>query len=333
MVLRRLLYGLTLLGVLLFHITNENYLGQFLLALCLALPLLSLVLSLPGLLGCRLELSALPAALERGEEGRWQVSIRTSSALPLARLTLRLTGENLLTGETDRKRMTLLGVTRRRPARLAAPTAHCGLLELRVDRAWACDHLGLFSLPVPLPSPARMVCGPIPAQVQPPRIPEGQGARTTPASASQAGPGEDYDLRDYRPGDPMRSVHWKLSSKWDELIVRERSEALIPLPLLTLDRFGPPEALDRLLDRLAGLSRSLLDIQRPHGVLWLDRDGQPQLRVVSDEKQFSDCLLDLLGSFAPLDGPSLEERPELLRGPDGPVFRIHVDQEGGNGHG
>ena len=304
MVLRRLLYGLTLLGVLLFHITNENYLGQFLLALCLALPLLSLALSLPGLLGCRLELSALPAALERGEEGRWQVSIRTSSALPLARLTLRLTGENLLTGETDRKRMTLLGVTRRRPARLAAPTAHCGLLELRVDRAWACDHLGLCSLPVPLPPPARMVCGPIPAQVQPPRIPEGQGARTTPASASQAGPGEDYDLRDYRPGDPMRSVHWKLSSKWDELIVRERSEALVPLPLLTLDRFGAPEALDRLLDRLAGLSRSLLDIQRPHGVLWLDRDGQPQLRVVSDEKQFSDCLLDLLGSFAPPDGPS-----------------------------
>ena len=333
MVLRRLLYGLTLLGVLLFHITNENYLGQFLLALCLALPLLSLALSLPGLLGCRLELSALPAALERGEEGRWQVSIRTSSALPLARLTLRLTGENLLTGETDRKRMTLLGVTRRRPARLAAPTAHCGLLELRVDRAWACDHLGLFSLPVALPPPPRMVCGPSPAQVQPPRIPEGQGARTTPASASQAGPGEDYDLRDYRPGDPMRSVHWKLSSKWDELIVRERSEALVPLPLLTLDRFGAPEALDRLLDRLAGLSRSLLDIQRPHGVLWLDRDGQPQLRVVSDEKQFSDCLLDLLGSFAPPDGPSLEERPELLRGPEGPVFRIHVDQEGGDGHG
>ena len=49
MVLRRLLYGLTLLGVLLFHITNENYLGQFLLALCLALPLLSLALSLQDL--------------------------------------------------------------------------------------------------------------------------------------------------------------------------------------------------------------------------------------------------------------------------------------------
>lgn len=333
MVLRRLLYGLTLLGVLLFHITNENYLGQFLLALCLALPLLSLALSLPGLLGCRLELSALPAALERGEEGRWQVSIRTSSALPLARLTLRLTGENLLTGETDRKRMTLLGVTRRRPARLAASTAHCGLLELRVDRAWACDHLGLFSLPVPLPPPARMVCGPIPAQVQPPRIPEGQGARTTPASASQAGPGEDYDLRDYRPGDPMRSVHWKLSSKWDQLIVRERADTVTPLPLLSADRFGPPEELDKLLDNLTGMSRALLGVQRPHAVLWLDAGGEPQLHPIADEREYTECLLALLSGPAPLIGPALDDFPELLHAPDGPVYRVHITPEGGDGHG
>ena len=333
MVLRRLLYGLTLLGVLLFHITNENYLGQFLLALCLALPLLSLALSLPGLLGCRLELSALPAALERGEEGRWQVSIRTSSALPLARLTLRLTGENLLTGETDRKRMTLLGVTRRRPARLAAPTAHCGLLELRVDRAWACDHLGLFSLPVPLPPPARMVCRPIPAQVQPPRIPEGQGARTTPASASQAGPGEDYDLRDYRPGDPLRSVHWKLSSKWDQLIVKERAEAVTPLPLLTLDRFGTPGELDALLDRAAGMSRALLDAQQPHALLWLDGAGEPQLHPVADEGEYHRMLTALLSGPAGERGPALDGCPAGLQGLDGPAFRIHINAgEGGDSH-
>ena len=35
-------------------------------------------------------------------------------------------------------------------------------------------------------------------------------------------------------------MHWKLSSKWDQLIVKERAEAVTPLPLLTLDRFGTP---------------------------------------------------------------------------------------------
>ena len=332
MLYRRIIYGGVLVGVFLFQITNENYLAHFLLALCAAMPLLSLALSLPGMLGCRLTVSAVPAALERGEAGRWQLSVEVPVGLPLARITLRLTEQNLLTGETRGRRLAMTGVARRKPVELSAPTGHCGLLELWVGRARVYDYLGLFSRRLEVPAPARLLCRPIPAAAEPPAISEGQGLRPTAGSAARRGPGDDYDLREYRPGDPMRSVHWKLSSKWDELIVRERSETLVPLPLLTLDRFGPPEALDKLLDRLAGLSRALLDVQRPHGVLWLDRDGQPQLRVVADEKQFNDCLLDLLGSFAPLRGPSLEEHPELLRGPDGPVFRVHVSPEGGDGH-
>jgi len=332
MALRRVIYGLTLIVVLLFHITNENYLAQFLLALCAALPLLSLALSLPGMAGCRLELSAVPAALERGGKGTWQVSVERPGGLPLSRLSIRLTGENLLTGEREYRRVILSGVARRRPTELSAATLHCGLLELRVDKARVYDYLGLVSLPVAVPQPARLLCRPIPAETEPPAVPEGLGARPAPVSAARLGPGEDCDLRGYRPGDPMRSVHWKLSSKWDELIVRERAETLIPLPLLTLDRFGPPETLDKLLDRLLGLSRALLSVQRPHAVLWLDRAGEPQLRAVSDEKQLTDCLLDLLGAFAPPAGPVLDDHPELLRGPGGPVFRIHVTPEGGEGH-
>lgn len=332
MLLRRVIYGLTLAGVLLFHITNENYLAQFLLALCVALPLLSLALSLPGMTGCRLELSSVPTQLDRGGEGRWLVSVEAPIGLPLSRLVIRLTGENLLTGEREYRRVTLSGVARRRPIGLSADVLHCGLLELRADQARVYDYLGLISLPVALPQPARMLCRPIPASVELPHIPEGQGARPSSVSAARLGPGDDYDLRDYRPGDPMRSVHWKLSSKWDELIVRERAETLVPLPLLTLDRFGQPQVLDRLMDRLLGLSRALLGVQRPHAVLWLDKDGQPQLRVVSDEKQLRDCLLDLLGTFAPASGDALDDHPELLLGPDGPVFRIHIALEGGEDH-
>ena len=39
------------------------------------------------------------------------------------------------------------------------------------------------------------------------------------------GMAEDYDLREYRPGDMLNSIHWKLSSKTDKLIIRE---GLIP---------------------------------------------------------------------------------------------------------
>ncbi len=330
MAVRRIVYALVLTGALLFQITNENYLAHFLLALCAALPLLSLVMSLRGMMGCRLVLSALPPALNRGEEGRWQVSVEVPGPLPLARLSLRTVEENLLTGRAQRRLLTMSGVARRRPADMAAPTGHCGVLEFRAEKIRVYDYLGLFSRRVPPPAPARLLCRPTPAKTQPPAIPEGLGS-PAPRAALRKGPGEDCDLRDYRPGDPMRAVHWKLSSKWDKLIVRERADTLVPLPLLTLDRFGSPGRLDALLDKLTGLSRALLGVQRPHAVLWLDGAGLPQLHPVSDEKELRDCLTALLGSFAPLTGPELDSFPELLRAPGGPAFRIHVTLEGGEG--
>lgn len=330
MIFRRVAYGLTLAGVLLFQITNENYFAHFLLALCIALPLVSLALSLPGMTGCRLELSAAPAAPERGEAAVWQVSASVRGGLPLARLSLRLTAKNLLTDQRESWRLVLTGVARRRPVELPAGCGHCGLLELRVSGARVYDLLGLFSLPAAAPEPARLLCRPVPAAVELPVFPEGSGVRTSPLNAVRPGPGEDCDLRDYRPGDPMRSVHWKLSSKWDKLIVRERAETPTPLPVLTLDRFGPPEELDRLLDRLLGLSQGLLSVQRPHNVLWLDAGGEPRLRPVSDERELTACLVELLGTAAPPSGPRLDDRPELTRDL---AFRIHVTLEGGGGDG
>lgn len=332
MAYRRIVYGGVLVGALLFQITNENYLAHFLLGLCVALPLLSLLLSLPGMLGCRLALSAVPAALERGGTGQWQLSVQAPAGLPLARITLRLTEQNLLTGEGRSRRLAMAGVARRKPVELSAPTGHCGLLELRADRARVYDYLGLFSRRLGAPLPARLLCRPVPAAAEPPLIPEGPG-EPCPDSAARRGPGEDYDLRGYRPGDPLRSVHWKLSSKWDELIVRERADTAVPLPLLTVDRFGAPEGLDRLLDDLLGMSRALLAVQRAHAVLWLDGAGEPQLHPVSDGKELASCLLALLGSRAPVAGPRLDDHPELLRGPGGPVFRIHIGRPGGEGHG
>lgn len=330
---RRLIYGGVLAAALLFQITNENYLARFLLCLCIALPLLSLSLSLPGMLRCRLELFAEPAALNRGEQGGWALAVDALAGLPLSRITLRLTEENLLTGRREVLHVRLTGVARRLPTALSAPTQHCGLLELRADKVRVYDYLGLFALGLSAPPPARMLCRPIPAQCRPVEVPDGQGLRPSSKSAAKRGPGEDYELREYRPGDPMRSVHWKLSSKWDELIVRERSDAVTPLPLLTVDYFGTPEKLDRLLDRLTGMSRALLNVQRPHAVLWLDRAGEPQLQVVSDEKEYADCLLALLAHPVPPKGPALDDVPELLHGPDGPVLRVHITPEGGDGYG
>lgn len=333
MVLRRLLYCMALAGALLFQITNDNYLAHFLLALMVALPLLSLALSLPAMAGCRLSLSAQPARLERGGTGAWLLAVEDRSPLPLARLSLRLEVRDLLAGTSRRKKLAFTGLMRRAPERFPVDSAHCGLLELRAYKIRAWDYLGLFSLPCRAPQPARLSVDPVPVDPGPVNIPEGLAARPQPAAVQPAALGEDYDLRGYRPGDPIRSVHWKLSSKWDELIVREPARTAAPLPLLSFDWYGPPDRLDRVLDRLSGLSRALLAVQRPHVLLWLDRDGEPVRLPVEDEKNLGDALLALLSAPAPASAPSLLDRPELLDSGAGPACCIHVTAGEEDDHG
>ena len=43
--------------------------------------------------------------------------------------------------------------------------------------------------------------------------------------------------------------------------------------------------------------------------------------------------LALLSQPAQLTGPTVDQFPELLHGPDGPVFRVHITPEGGDGDG
>lgn len=332
MVRRRIIYGLTLVAVFLFQITNQNYLAHFLLALCIALPLLSLVMSLPGMVSCRLRLASDPGSVSRGEEGQWTLSVEHRMGLPIPRLLLRLESRNLFTGQREKRRLVLSGLVRRKPMARPADTGHCGLLEFKVTKVRVYDYLGLFSIRRPLPEPARSLCQPLPIDPGPLNIPEGQGVRLSPTGTAKRGLGEDYDLREYRPGDPMRSVHWKLSSKWDQLIVREPADTPVPLPLLTFDRFGSHDLLDATLDRLLGYCQALLAVQRPHAVLWLEGET-PVLYTISDTKDLRDCLVAILSTPAPENGTPILDRPDLIRVPGSAIFHLHIGGQEEDDHG
>lgn len=46
---------------------------------------------------------------------------------------------------------------------------------------------------------------------------------------------EVYDLRQYQPGDSIHAIHWKMSGKWDELVVKEPGDTLHTDALFVLD--------------------------------------------------------------------------------------------------
>ncbi len=64
---------------------------------------------------------------------------------------------------------------------------------------------------------------------------------------SKQRPGDDstevFDIREYRPGDKLRSIHWKLSSKQEALIVKEASYPISEAPLFFVELWQPSGGL------------------------------------------------------------------------------------------
>ena len=331
MAARRILYAVLVGMAVLFQIFFRFYLSTFVLVLILVLPILSLLLALPGWMGSMA--SAVPDAslVTVGGSARFRIILYHFSFLPLIRPRVRLGWTNQLTGESGESKLTL---TARKPAELTVPAAHCGRLVCRVEGAVCCDLLGLFPLPVRKGPERAVLILPVHLELEgKEELAAGENAGTVLRPRPGGGPGEDYDLREYRVGDPLRSVHWKLSSKKDELVVRETLEPQQAAIVVTYDHFGPPEDLDRTFAQLWALSRWLLQQDRPHHIQWASPlTGVAEDRAVDSPNALLACLDGAFSTPAPLEGRSILDGALRLPG-GGKVRHLHVTPEGVEGGG
>lgn len=323
---RRLIYAAALLAALMGQLFDVGYLFHFIFIATAALPLLGLAVSLPAMLGCRAELFASGSQVRRGEKARWTLRLTGRSRLPLARTACRLRVRDRAGGEEQVRRLSMGRSQAGGERSWTADTGRCALIECRVERLRVCDCLGLFVLPVKAPPPRRVLVAPVPADVGPLVLPEGLGM-PAPVPRGRSASGEDYELRPFQEGDSLRTVHWKMTAKRDELVTRELLEDRRPLPVLTFDHFGTREELDRVLDRLAGYARALLEQERPFQVRWAHPEtGAVRCRGVASGGEWTACLTAILSDPVPASGASVLDRP-LAVGQDEILHRIHVTGE------
>lgn len=305
---RRLCYGAALAAALLLQIFYDRYLARFVLAGVVSMPILSLLLTLPSVFRLRLSLAADSPEMAMGADCRWSLRAERPPLPAMTRLKLRLRFENRLTGWREETRVVCFGPPRERT--FPVDTEHCGKVTCRAVRVRLLDCLGLFWLPVRRPAPASVLVLPQPAPRE--ELPLSQLPEPSAAGRDRT-LGEDYELRDYRPGDPIRDIHWKLSSKRGEIVVRERQGESRPLVVLEVERFGEPPRLDRVLGRLHGLSLELLARGWPHLVGWQEGEEFPVL-AVHDRASLMACLDALLSTPAPAVGaewPGSENLPRV----------------------
>lgn len=292
MATRRIIYLLSLACCTLFFSAYQLWFSYFALVLLLLLPWFSLVVSLPGMLTGKLELQ-LPRSLPVGTPQ--ELALFYSCRLPIPPWRYRVVVKRPLTGEE----WTMKDVE-------DLPTHHCGGLELTMRKAKIFDYLGLFALPMRRCVPMRCAVrpGPIPLPDLDLELCMTKAWRPKPGG----GFAENHELRLYRPGDSIQSIHWKLSAKTGSLILREPMEPVRDRVLVRLDLEGSPEKLDRKLGQLLWLSQHLLERDLHFHIQALTGEGVRLLPVTNEDTMWE--AIDKLLFLPPATAGSLLDHPE-----------------------
>lgn len=324
----RVVYGLLLLVCVLFFIFFQGYLSHLTLIVVLLLPVLSLLLLLPSCFCTRAFLRVPRQTVEKKEKIPFFLHVENRWILPCSAVILRLNCRNLLGG----KQQTVLDfqplhALRRFPigARSSISISQsissrwCGKLELRVEKVRVMDLLGLFCLPVFIKIPPQYI-NVLPhieemEVVLDQQMMEVESNRFSPYQPGND-PSEVFQVREFREGDTLRRVHWKLTQRMGELMVRDFS---LPVDhalyfLIEPGSEGGAEELDRLLGTFASLSSALIQQGCAHHVGWMEEE-QLRWEEISESAELQAVISQMLSMSVSSGRPGLNDTlsQEVLR--------------------
>ena len=221
---QRILYLFVLAAVALSYILADRREPLVLLCLLILFPFACALLQILAMSGLKLSFFVEGNCIA-GQNEKVKLSVSRRNRLPFGRLWVQFIFSNRLFGDTFKKELSLVVEEKKgKEYTFTYNFGDCGEIQVFVREAKCYDLLGLFCWKRPVEWKETFV-------VYPPELKIGTEVSKRPATKNF---GELYDpgrkgqdvsevsgLRDYVNGDPLNSIHWKLSGKLSRLIVRE----------------------------------------------------------------------------------------------------------------
>ncbi len=246
-----------------------------LLCVLILMPLLSLILQRTAMRGismsCRIQ-----GSCRMGQQIAVALDLKRKNRLPIGTVRVRLVFENVLYGEQEENEVWLQpGEEREMTFVHLYEAADCGNVRTHAAAAEYRDLLGLaaFRRPVDISRETLVYPPEIRLNMELLKRPETKNFGELYNQKKGQDISEVSGLREYVPGDSMNSIHWKLSGKLDELIVREFGQpsnynTLILYEMMKRNQEEeiPNSCNNAVLALTVSLSMSMLELNLEHNV-------------------------------------------------------------------
>lgn len=230
------------------------------------------------------------SSVRKGENGTVSVSIENGSKFPVLRACCKVQIENQLNKQTSRKDFHMwLPAKKKQEFSLNVGSEYCGRIRFTMPYIILYDCFGMIGIRKPLETKGYMTVLPdtYEMEVQLLSMP---GSIEESEIYSQERPGNDlseiFQIREYVPGDSPKQIHWKLSGKFDRLIVRDASLPITKNVLLFWERTGESgdfAVIDAQAETLITICQKLLEQSIQFTLGWNDTNvNQCVLQEIHD---------------------------------------------------
>lgn len=244
-------YLCLLVSAILFNIFYYAWFSWFLLVAVLCLPVVSLLVSLPFMILSAVNGFIVFSKDELNPNDCFYIGIagkkRGVPFCPMLRIKLKAV--NSFAGKSKKIKITYSGTMKKAVFKTYNSLAkNCGKVQLSAKYCKVYDMMGIFFIPVKIS--VNLNVNIMPKPKRPALLPNFENV-TVMGYKPKAGGGfsEFYELRKYQSGDSIKNIHWKLSSKHDDLIVREPCSPIYKKLAVKLELTENANANDDILAR------------------------------------------------------------------------------------
>ena len=280
-------YSVTLVATFTFFLCYKMWVSWYCLMLVLLVPVIALLSAILAAASLRYPLEAAGGA-NIGQPAFIKLTI-SGFASGFAFCDLKVETTDYMSGEKENLSITIniRGVTE-----IPVDTSHCGVYSYRVNKLLIYDLFGFFKFSKRLNKDIEFVVRPVPEM--PDYVPDVYGFKAKHLRKSGKSNSEIYDIREYQLGDPIKTIHWKMSAKKGRTLVKEPLEEYGGHSRVVLRLTDDRATLDRHLGEVLFTSRFYLDHDTAHIIRVIPPDHREVAYNIESEIDLQKALYSIL---------------------------------------
>lgn len=307
-----LAYFAALISTFVFFLCYKMWVAWYCLVLLLTVPVFAFILAVIASVTLRYKTEA-PVIATIGKPAYIRFTLEGFAAF-FSYCTIKTAVTDHMAGETKKSvlRITDSGVTK-----IPLDTKHCGAFTYKMSKIYISDLLGFFKFSKNLGRDMEFLVKPVPEM--PGYMPDVYGFKAKSLRKSNKPNSEIYDIRDYQLGDPVKSIHWKMSAKKDKIMVKEPLEEYGGHSRVILKLSDDRDILDLHLGQVLFTSRFYLDHETSHIIRVIPPDSKEVAFNVESETDLQRALLQILHMRIPEEASHEKEGSKDEQIPEEPL--------------